>query len=151
MGPTSVAEVVWEVLVKSGNPTRWLRSRLARGDPGGLRVRVGGGSVLEVGVLVLERNFTKFSGERAYDDFGKRHESSLRFGIMVRWRRKEPTPSAVQTQEPKTKVSPWLKATVGLMRIEAVEFTMRSSARSPTWHTSCQCFRSATYQGEYPR
>jgi hypothetical protein len=33
-------------------------------------------------------------------------------------------PSAVQTQEPKTKVSPWLKATVGLMKIEAVEFAV---------------------------
>jgi hypothetical protein len=38
----------------------------------------------------------------------------------------------VQTQEPKTKVSSRLKATVGLMRIEAVKFTMRSSVRSPT-------------------
>jgi hypothetical protein len=60
-------------------------------------------------------------------------------------------PSAVQTQEPKTKVSPCLKATVGLMKIEAVEFAMRSSAGSPTWRASCQCFRPATYQGEYPR
>jgi hypothetical protein len=38
----------------------------------------------------------------------------------------------VQTHDPKTKVSPRLKATVGLMEIEAVEFAMRSSARSPT-------------------
>jgi hypothetical protein len=30
----------------------------------------------------------------------------------------------VQTQEPKTKVSPRLKATVGLMEIEAVEFAI---------------------------
>jgi hypothetical protein len=44
-----------------------------------------------------------------------------------------------------------LKATVGLMRIEAVDFAMRSSARAPTWRTSCWCFRLATYQGEYPR
>jgi hypothetical protein len=29
-----------------------------------------------------------------------------------------------------------LKATVGLMEIEAVEFVMRSSARSPTWRTA---------------
>jgi hypothetical protein len=55
------------------------------------------------------------------------------FGIMVRRRWKEPVPSStVQTQEPKTKVSPRLKATVGLIRIEAVEFAMRSSVRSPT-------------------
>jgi hypothetical protein len=57
----------------------------------------------------------------------------------------------VQTQEPKTKVSPWLKATFGLMKIEVVEFAMRSSARAPTWRVSCQCFRPATYQGEYLR
>jgi hypothetical protein len=30
----------------------------------------------------------------------------------------------VQTQEPKTKVSPRLKATVGLIKSEAVEFTI---------------------------
>jgi hypothetical protein len=60
-------------------------------------------------------------------------------------------PSAVQTQKPKTKVSLRLKATVGLMRIEAVEFAMRSSARSPTWRASCRCFRPAIYKGEYPR
>jgi predicted outer membrane protein len=38
----------------------------------------------------------------------------------------------VQTQDPKTKVSPRLKATDGLMEIEAVKFAMRSSARAPT-------------------
>jgi hypothetical protein len=38
----------------------------------------------------------------------------------------------VQTQDPKTKVSPRLKATVGLMKIEAVKFTIRSSVRAPT-------------------
>jgi hypothetical protein len=30
----------------------------------------------------------------------------------------------MQTQDPKTKVSPRLKATVGLMKMEAVEFTI---------------------------
>jgi hypothetical protein len=38
-----------------------------------------------------------------------------------------------------------------LMMMEAVEFAMRSSARSPTCRASCRCFRLATYQGEYPR
>jgi hypothetical protein len=57
----------------------------------------------------------------------------------------------VHTQDPKTKVSPRLKATIGLMKIEAVEFAMRSSARAPTWRASCRCFRPATYQGEYLR
>jgi hypothetical protein len=43
---------------------------------------------------------------------------------MVKRRWKDPTPSAVQTQELKTKVSPRLKATVGLMKMEAVEFAI---------------------------
>jgi hypothetical protein len=72
-------------------------------------------------------------------------------GAMVRRRWKDPAPSAVQTQDPKTKVSPQLKATVGLTKIEVVEFSMRSSARAPTWYVSCRCFRLAIYQGEYPR
>jgi hypothetical protein len=57
----------------------------------------------------------------------------------------------VQTQELKTKVSSRLKATVGLMKIEAIEFAMRSLVRSPTWRASCRCFTPAPYQGEYPR
>jgi hypothetical protein len=55
---------------------------------------------------------------------------------MVRWRWKDPAPSAVQTQDPETKVSPQLKATVGLMKIEAVEFAKRSSGESP--YLACQ-------------
>jgi hypothetical protein len=54
----------------------------------------------------------------------------------------------VQTQEPWTKVFQRLKATIGLMRIEAVEFAMRYSSRSPTWRASCLYFRTTTYQGE---
>jgi hypothetical protein len=45
-------------------------------------------------------------------------------GGMVRRRWKDPAPSAVQTQDLKTKVSPLLKATVDLMKIEVVEFAM---------------------------
>jgi hypothetical protein len=75
----------------------------------------------------------------------------LGLGAIVRRHWKDPAPSTVQTQDPKTKVLPRLKATVGLMKIEAVEFAMRSSARAPTWCASCRCFRPATYQGEYTR
>jgi hypothetical protein len=75
-------------------------------------------------VLVVERNFAEFSGAITRDDFGKRHESVFGLGGMVRRRWKDPAPSAVQTQEPKTKVSPRLKATVVLMEIEAVEFAI---------------------------
>jgi hypothetical protein len=75
-------------------------------------------------VLAIEPNFAELSGEIARDYFGKRHEPSLRVGRRVRRRWKDLAPSAVQTQEPKTKVSPRLKATVGLMKMEAVEFAI---------------------------
>jgi hypothetical protein len=60
--------------------------------------------------MVEERNFVELAGEFAYDNFRKRHEAGLRVGR--RW--KDPTPSAVQTQAPKMKVSPRLKVMVGL-------------------------------------
>jgi hypothetical protein len=41
-------------------------------------------------------------------------------------------PSAVQTQDPKTKMSSRLKVTVSLIKIEAVEFAMRSLVSPPT-------------------
>jgi hypothetical protein len=66
-------------------------------------------------VLVEKRNFTELAGEFARDYFGKRHEAGLRLGGMVRRHWKDPAPSAVQTQAPKMKVSPRLKAAVGLM------------------------------------
>jgi hypothetical protein len=45
-------------------------------------------------------------------------------GGIVRRRWEDPVPSAMQTQEPKTKVSPRLNATVDLMKMEAVEFAI---------------------------
>jgi hypothetical protein len=78
MGPAGVAEAIWEMFVKCIHLTRWLMSRLACDDPWRCRVRVGCGSKLGVGVLVVERNFVKFFGECARDDFGKCHEPSLR-------------------------------------------------------------------------
>jgi hypothetical protein len=137
MGLANVAKAVWELLMEWEVRTRWLNSRLACDGPQGCRVRVGGGSKLEVGVLVEERNFAKFFGEFARDHFGKCHEVSARVGSHVEAVLERSSASAVQTQDPKIKVSPWLKATVGLMEIKAVEFAMRSSARSPTWHASC--------------
>jgi hypothetical protein len=70
MGPASIAEAVWEVLVVWGNLTQWLWSRLACDDPGGCRVRVGDGSILGVSVLVVERNFAESSGECAHTTSG---------------------------------------------------------------------------------
>jgi hypothetical protein len=74
MGLAGVAEAVWEVLMEWGVRTRWLDRRLACDGPRRHRVRVGVGSKLKVGVLVVERNFAEFSGEFARDYFGKRHE-----------------------------------------------------------------------------
>jgi hypothetical protein len=59
------------VLMERGVFTRWLSIRLACNGLRGRRVRVGGGSELEVSVLVVVRNFTNFSGEGARDHFGK--------------------------------------------------------------------------------
>jgi hypothetical protein len=75
-------------------------------------------------VVVEERNFAELAGEFACDIFKKRHKAGLRVGRAVRRRCKEPAPSAVQTQAPNTKVSPRLKATVGLKETGAVEFAM---------------------------
>jgi hypothetical protein len=72
----SVAEAVWEVLAEWEVRTRWLNSWLACDGPRGHRVRVGVGSKLEVGVLVVEKNFAEFSGEFARDYFGKCQEPS---------------------------------------------------------------------------
>jgi hypothetical protein len=80
VSPASVAKTKWKVLVEWGVDTRWLSSRLACSDPRGRRVRVGGGSRLEVGVLVVERDFTEFSGEVARDHLGKCHEPGPRVG-----------------------------------------------------------------------
>jgi hypothetical protein len=97
-----------------GDDMQWLSSRLECDSPWRRRVRVGSGLELEVGVMVEERNFTELAGEFACDNFRKRHESGLGLGGMVRRRWKDPAPSAVQIQAPNTKVSPRLKATVGL-------------------------------------
>jgi hypothetical protein len=83
VGPASVAEAVRKVLMEWGVRTRWLDSRLACDGPQRRRVRVGGRSKLEVGVLVVERNFAEFSGEIARDNFGKRREPSLLVGLLT--------------------------------------------------------------------
>jgi hypothetical protein len=53
VGPTGVAGATCEALVGWGFHMRWLSSRLAYDSPRGRRVRVGGGSKLEVGLLKL--------------------------------------------------------------------------------------------------
>jgi hypothetical protein len=80
MGLASVADAIWEVIVEWRVRTRWLDSRLTCDGPRRRRVRVGVGSKLKVGVLVIERNFAEFSGEFTRDYLGKRHEPSARVG-----------------------------------------------------------------------
>jgi hypothetical protein len=150
VSPADVAGATCEVLTEWGVHTRWLGSRFAYDSPQGRRVRVGSGSKLEVGVLNSEIS-PNFSASSLVTTSGSVTSPVSGLGVMVRRCWKDLVPSAVQTQELKTKVSPRLKATVGLMETEAVEFAMRYSARSPTWRASCRCFRPATYQGEYPR
>jgi hypothetical protein len=102
VGPAGVAGATCEALAGWGVCMRWLSSRLAYDSPRGRRVRVGGGSKPNLPasspVTTSGSVTTPVSG----------------LGGMVRQRWKDPTLSAVQTQEPKTKVSPRLKATVGL-------------------------------------
>jgi hypothetical protein len=151
MGPAGVVEIVWEVLVQWDRLTRWLRSRLACDDLGGRRVRVGGGSRLKVGSLVVERNFTKFFDECTRDNFWKRHEP----GLWVRGHGQVALegPSTVSDANPGTEDEGVAAVESGgcLMMMEAAEFAMISSARSPTWCVSCQCFHLANYQGKYTR
>jgi hypothetical protein len=64
--------------------------------------------------MVEERNFAKLVSEFAVTTSGSVTKPVSGLGGMVRRRWKDPAPSAVQTQAPKTKVSPRLKATVGL-------------------------------------
>jgi hypothetical protein len=71
-------------------------------------------------VWIVERNFAEFSGEGAVITLGSVTSPAFGLGVMVRRCWKEPASSAVQSQEPKTKVSPRLKAAVSLMKIEVV-------------------------------
>jgi hypothetical protein len=75
-------------------------------------------------VLVVEQNFAEFSGESTCDNFGERHEPGLRVGRHGEAALEGSGAVSSATQEPKTKVSPRLKETVGLMEIEAVEFAI---------------------------
>jgi hypothetical protein len=75
---------IQEVLMGEDRSTWWLRSQLAWLNPGCRRVRVGGGSGLEAGDLIVEQKFVEFLDELAPYDFGKRHESGLWSGVMLR-------------------------------------------------------------------
>jgi hypothetical protein len=64
--------------------------------------------------MVEKRNFAELASEFACDNSGSVTKPVLGLGGMVRRCWKDPALLAVQTQAPKTKVSPRLKATVGL-------------------------------------
>ena len=55
---------------------------------------------------------------------------------VIRWLEKPPVPSAVQAQEPKTRVVPF--GTLLESLDPAIEF-IGELAESPTWHASCRC------------
>jgi hypothetical protein len=93
MGPASIAEAIWEVLVEWGVGTRWLSSRLACGDPWGRRVRVGGRFGLGVGVLVVERISPNFPVRLPVITTGSVTSSVFGLGAKVRWRWKDPAVS----------------------------------------------------------
>jgi hypothetical protein len=65
-------------------------------------------------MVVEERNFAELAGDSPVTTLGSVTKPVSGLGDMVRRRWKDPAPSEVQTQAPKTKVSPRLKATVGL-------------------------------------
>jgi hypothetical protein len=75
-------------------------------------------------VLVVERNFAEFSGEIACDYFGKRHEPSLR--VRRHGEVALEAPSAISSADPGAEDEgvARLKAMVGLMKMEAIEFAM---------------------------
>jgi hypothetical protein len=75
-------------------------------------------------MLVVKQNFTEFSARSPVTTSGSVTRPVFGLGGIVRRRWKDPVPSAVQTQEPKMKVSPRLKAAVRLMKIETVEFAI---------------------------
>jgi hypothetical protein len=149
VGPGSIAEAIWEVLVEWGNLTRWLGSRLACDDTGDVEFELETDPYSKSACWLYSEISPNFPVRVPMMTSGSVTSPVFGFGVMVRRRWKEPAPSALQTQEPKMK-APRLKAAIGLVRIEAIEFAMRSPARAPTWHTCCRCFRPATYQGDNP-
>jgi hypothetical protein len=64
--------------------------------------------------MVEERNFAELAGEFACDNFRKRHEASLRVGQRGEAALEGSRAVSSADQALKTKVSPRLKATVGL-------------------------------------
>jgi hypothetical protein len=65
--------------------------------------------------MVEKRNFAELAGECSpVTTSGSVTKPVSGLGGMVRRRWKDPAPSVVQAQAPKTKMSPRLKATVGL-------------------------------------
>jgi hypothetical protein len=102
-------------------------------------------------VLDVEQNFAEFSGEIARDYFGKRQEASLLVGRHgeAALEGSGAVNSADQGAEDEgvaaVEGDSWLDED-GSSRVRHMIF-----GESPTRHTSCRCFRPATYQGEYPR
>jgi hypothetical protein len=75
-------------------------------------------------VVVEERDFAELAGEFACDNFKKRHEACLRVGLHGQAALEGARAISSANQALNTKVSPQLKATVGLKWTGAVEFAM---------------------------
>ena len=70
------------------------------------------------------------------------------FVALIRWLEKPPDPLVVQTHEPKTRVVPAQIAGKSKSK-DAIEFSLRSLAKAPTWRASCQCL-AAKLSEVYP-
>jgi hypothetical protein len=92
-----------------------------------------------ISILVAEAWSGKLSSPATNLSRSLQESAAEVFGLMsTRNRRKLPTPSAMQTQEPKTNVVP-CEGTDLMNLKDAIELAGGSSTRSPTWCASCRC------------
>jgi hypothetical protein len=90
-------------------------------------------------ILVVEARSGKLSSPSTNLSRSLQESAAEVFGFMsTRNHRKLPTPSAMQTHEPKTNVVPWEGSDLMNLK-DAMELTGGSSTRSPTWRASCRC------------
>ena len=57
------------------------------------------------------------------------------------------SPSALQIQDPKTKVVPAEKV---ILRLRSAELSRKNSSKAPTWRASCRCFTTDSLPRGYP-
>jgi hypothetical protein len=94
---------------------QWLSSRLAYGSPGDVEFELETDPSSKSECWSKSEISPNLPASSPVTTSGSVTKPVSGLGAMARRRWKDPAPSAVQTQAPKTKVSPRLKATVGLM------------------------------------